>query len=169
MTCAWTFLARRCAEVLKPRQACLQTSLHFDLLTFGYFTILRVSDDRVPSRLVQSHVLLWRRVNLRATYLDRMTFNDILMSRIWLSVALTVKCQSPVVLRTSRCFFLGVRSLLILCSRCPAASPSGLGGHRCFSLWLLFLLKCPRPAPRPKHKTPSCVRASTALKMSIAV
>lgn len=66
----------------KPRQACLQTSLHFYLLTFGHFAILRVSDDRVPSRPVHSQVVLWRQINRRAKYLDRMKFNDILMLRI---------------------------------------------------------------------------------------
>lgn len=54
---------------------------------------------------VQAHVVLWRRINLRAKSPDRMKFNEILMLPIWLSVALTVKCQSSVVVKTSRCFF----------------------------------------------------------------
>lgn len=82
VTFDWRILAQRCAEVLKPRRACLKTSLHIYLLTFGHFTILRVSDDRVPSRPVQAHVVLWRQIKLRAKYLDRMKFNDILMLRI---------------------------------------------------------------------------------------
>lgn len=72
----------RGGEALKMRRACLQTSLHFYLLTFGHFAILRVSDDRVPQRPVQAQVVLWRRIKLRPKDLDRMEFNDILMLRI---------------------------------------------------------------------------------------
>lgn len=67
---------------LRPRPACLPTALHLDLLTFGHWATLGVSDDRVPQRPVQAQVVLWRRIKLRPKDLDRMKFNDIPMLRI---------------------------------------------------------------------------------------